>query len=80
MRDELEKWIDSKSDWPVLTTSIAKKWLNDGDGLQDRGITRDLNWGIPVKKVKLIGQTWRVKFSMFGLMLQLNTLLVRKNG
>lgn len=50
MRDELEKWIDSKSDWPVLTTSIAKKWLNDGDGLQDRGITRDLSWGIPVKK------------------------------
>ncbi|NNF91397.1 MAG: class I tRNA ligase family protein, partial [Boseongicola sp.] len=26
------------------------KWLNDGDGLQDRGITRDLDWGIPVRK------------------------------
>ena len=50
MRDTLNKWIDSKTDWPVLTTSIAKKWLNDGDGLQDRGITRDLDWGIPVKK------------------------------
>ncbi|MEL6549804.1 MAG: methionine--tRNA ligase [Pseudomonadota bacterium] len=36
--------------WPVLTTSIAKKWLNDGDGLQDRGITRDLDWGVPVKR------------------------------
>ena len=52
MRKELESWIDSKSNWPILTTSIAKKWLNDGDGLQDRGITRDLNWGIPVKKGK----------------------------
>ncbi|SIS69425.1 methionyl-tRNA synthetase [Roseivivax lentus] len=50
MKDELEAWIDSKTDWPVLTTSIAKKWLNDGDGLQDRGITRDLDWGIPVKR------------------------------
>ena len=50
MRDTLNKWIDSKSDWPVLTTSIARKWLNDGDGLQDRGITRDLDWGIPVKR------------------------------
>ncbi|WP_334060756.1 methionine--tRNA ligase [Limimaricola cinnabarinus] len=50
MRGQLQDWIDSKSDWPVLTTSIAKKWLNDGDGLQDRGITRDLDWGIPVKK------------------------------
>ena len=50
MKDRLEAWIDSKTDWPILTTSIAKKWLNDGDGLQDRGITRDLNWGVPVKK------------------------------
>ncbi|THD84680.1 methionine--tRNA ligase [Aliigemmobacter aestuarii] len=50
LRDEIEGWIDSKTDWPVLTTSIAKKWLNDGDGLQDRGITRDLYWGVPVKK------------------------------
>lgn len=50
LRDKLNAWIDGKSDWPVLTTSIAKKWLNDGDGLQDRGITRDLDWGVPVKK------------------------------
>ena len=46
----MSEWIDSKADWPVLTTSIAKKWLNDGDGLQDRGITRDLDWGVPVRK------------------------------
>ncbi len=50
MKDQLDTWIDSKSDWPILTTSIAKKWLHDGDGLQDRGITRDLDWGVPVKK------------------------------
>ena len=50
MKDQLDAWIDSKADWPVLTTSIAKKWLHDGDGLQDRGITRDLEWGVPVKK------------------------------
>ncbi len=50
LRDKLAAWIDSKTDWPILTTSIAKKWLNDGDGLQDRGITRDLHWGIPVRR------------------------------
>lgn len=50
LRDTLDQWIDSKTGWPVLTTSIAKKWLHDGDGLQDRGITRDLDWGIPVKR------------------------------
>ncbi|WP_283178277.1 methionine--tRNA ligase [Gemmobacter sp. 24YEA27] len=50
LKGDIEAWIDGKKDWPILTTSIAKKWLHDGDGLQDRGITRDLKWGIPVKK------------------------------
>ncbi len=50
LRQQLSDWIDSKTDWPILTTSIARKWLNDGDGLQDRGITRDLAWGVPVKR------------------------------
>ncbi|MGY6549909.1 MAG: methionine--tRNA ligase [Roseinatronobacter sp.] len=49
LRDTLDQWIDSQRGWPVLTTSIAKKWLHDGDGLQDRGITRDLDWGVPVQ-------------------------------
>ncbi|HEX3756162.1 MAG TPA: methionine--tRNA ligase [Rhizomicrobium sp.] len=43
----LRTWIDShKNDWPPLVTSIAYKWLDEG--LRDRGITRDLEWGIPV--------------------------------
>ena len=50
LKDDLNAWISSKTDWPLLTTSIAKKWLHDGDGLQDRGITRDLDWGVPVKR------------------------------
>ena len=45
--DELRAWIAShKNDWPILVTSIANKWLDEG--LQDRGITRDLEWGFPV--------------------------------
>ena len=55
MRNTLDAWINEKSDWPILTTSIAKKWLHDGDGLQDRGITRDLDWGVPVKRGKAEG-------------------------
>ena len=50
LRNQLSDWIASKTDWPVLTTSIARKWLTDGDGLRDRGITRDLDWGVPVRK------------------------------
>jgi methionyl-tRNA synthetase len=49
LRARLSAWIDSQTGWPVLTTSIARKWLNDGDGLQDRCITRDLDWGVPVQ-------------------------------
>ena len=48
MSGKLEEWIDSRIDWPSLVTSIAKKWLNEG--LHDRGITRDLKWGIPVNR------------------------------
>ena len=45
--DKLRAWIDSKKgEWPLLVTSIALKWLDEG--LQDRGITRDLEWGVPV--------------------------------
>ncbi len=44
---ELRAWIDShKQDWPLIVTSIAYKWLDEG--LKDRGITRDLEWGFPV--------------------------------
>jgi methionyl-tRNA synthetase len=50
LKNDIEDWIDSQTGWPVLTTSIAKKWLHDGDGLQDRGITRDLEWGVPVMR------------------------------
>lgn len=50
LKGDIAAWIDGKADWPILTTSIARKWLNDGDGLQDRGITRDLDWGVPVKR------------------------------
>jgi len=41
------EWLEKHSkDWPLLATSIAHKWLNEG--LQDRAITRDLEWGVPV--------------------------------
>ena len=55
LKDQLLAWIESKKNWPILITSIAKKWLIDGDGLKDRSITRDLNWGIPVEKE---GRPW----------------------
>jgi methionyl-tRNA synthetase len=49
LRDRLRDWITTRVGWPVLSTSIALKWLDDGGGLRDRGITRDLDWGVPVQ-------------------------------
>ncbi|WP_206504771.1 methionine--tRNA ligase [Streptomyces chrestomyceticus] len=47
LQGEVEQWIDDSSeDWPTLASSIARKWLTEG--LQDRAITRDLEWGVPV--------------------------------
>src|ERR1700726_2179218 len=46
MVDRIREFIDSHNDWPILVTSIARHWLNVG--LEDRSITRDLTWGVPV--------------------------------
>ncbi|MGB3455713.1 MAG: methionine--tRNA ligase [Litorimonas sp.] len=46
MSGRLRDWVQSKTSWPPLATSIAMKWLDEG--LRDRSITRDLDWGIPV--------------------------------
>ncbi|MEU0761122.1 methionine--tRNA ligase [Streptomyces microflavus] len=47
LQHEVEEWIATVSaEWPHLSTSIARKWLTEG--LNDRAITRDLDWGVPV--------------------------------
>jgi methionyl-tRNA synthetase len=44
---EVETFVDTAgTEWPTLASSIARKWLTEG--LQDRAITRDLEWGVPV--------------------------------
>ena len=46
MSYKLRDWVEAQDSWPPLATSIALKWLDEG--LRDRSITRDLDWGIPV--------------------------------
>jgi len=48
LEGRLRAWLESKTDFPSLARSIAMKHLDEG--LIDRGITRDLSWGIPVTK------------------------------
>lgn len=44
----LRNWLATARDWPPLVRSIAWKWLDEG--LRDRCITRDLEWGVRVPK------------------------------
>lgn len=46
LQKTIADWVASKPEWPALTKSIAGKWIKEG--LQDRSITRDLYWGVPV--------------------------------
>ncbi|MEV7883876.1 methionine--tRNA ligase [Streptomyces sp. NPDC002817] len=47
LQHEVEEWVSRHEDeWPQLASSIARKWLTEG--LHDRAITRDLDWGVPV--------------------------------
>ena len=45
---QIRAWVDGKTGWQQLAKSIAYKHLDEG--LIDRGITRDLAWGVPVTK------------------------------
>jgi methionyl-tRNA synthetase len=56
----LREWIETRDGWPRLTTSIALKWLDEG--LEDRGITRDLSWGVPVERKGFEGKVYYVWF------------------
>jgi len=48
LQPQIRDWLDSKAEFPALTRSIANKHLEEG--LIDRGITRDLAWGVPVTR------------------------------
>jgi methionyl-tRNA synthetase len=48
--DFLKKWIleEHASDWKNNVLGQCRSWLEAGDGLQARSMTRDMDWGIPV--------------------------------
>jgi methionyl-tRNA synthetase len=48
LQGRIRQWVDSKTDFPTFARSIALKHLDEG--LIDRGITRDLSWGVPVTR------------------------------
>ena len=45
---ELRTYIESHPEWKSNVYGQCKSWLDAGDGLQPRSMTRDLDWGVPV--------------------------------
>lgn len=49
LQPQIEEYVNTASEkggWPKNSQVITKSWLKEG--LKDRGITRDLKWGVPV--------------------------------
>ena len=46
IEDELSNWLETKNGWRPHVINWAKSFVKDG--LQDRAITRDLDWGIKI--------------------------------
>jgi methionyl-tRNA synthetase len=45
-QESLGAWLDSREGWRAHVLNFSKGWIEEG--LQDRAITRDLDWGIDV--------------------------------
>ena len=46
LEDQLASWLDEKEGWRPHVINWAKSFVKDG--LQDRAITRDLDWGVEI--------------------------------
>lgn len=44
----IKQYLEQHKDWKVNVYGQCKSWLESGDGLQPRSMTRDMDWGIPV--------------------------------
>ena len=48
LEKELNNLLDNNTNWRKNAVAFTRRYINEG--LRDRALTRDLNWGIPVPK------------------------------
>ncbi len=48
LQPKIKAYIEKHGDWKSNVYGQCKSWLDSGDGLQPRAMTRDLDWGVPV--------------------------------
>lgn len=58
--DQLKEWLVTKTYWKENVRNFIMSWLNDG--LIERAITRDINWGVPVPLKEAAGKVLYVWF------------------
>jgi len=62
LSDELRAFLESREGWKPNVMGQCMSWLNAGDGLQPRAMTRDLDWGVPVPVAGAEGKVMYVWF------------------
>ncbi len=58
--EPLRRWLESKEHWKPNVRRLALEWIREG--LRDRAITRDLEWGVPVPLPEAEGKVLYVWF------------------
>lgn len=48
LQPKISDYLSKHSDWKTNVYGQCKSWLDSGEGLQPRAMTRDLDWGVPV--------------------------------
>ncbi|MGZ3898852.1 MAG: methionine--tRNA ligase [Bacteroidia bacterium] len=48
LQPKIQDYLEKHKDWKTNVYGQCKSWLDSGDGLQPRAMTRDLDWGVPV--------------------------------
>lgn len=57
---QLREWVEENTHWPSNARNFALGWIKEG--LEDRSITRDLDWGVPVPLAGAEGKVLYVWF------------------
>ena len=60
MSSRLEEWIGTKQHWKANVRNYCQGWFNEG--LSDRPISRDLDWGVALPTEEAVGKVMYVWF------------------
>ncbi|HMT02344.1 MAG TPA: methionine--tRNA ligase [Burkholderiales bacterium] len=60
MEEKIRQWVNKHKNWSNVTKGIANKWLSEG--LTERCISRDLEWGVKIPKANYENKVFYVWF------------------